>query len=67
MKRDWTFYLQATTMREGDAVTNDIVKIENLTELEARAIKDRYREDHGSVTFEVVNALAPKAKMEFVG
>lgn len=31
MKRDWTFYLQATTMREGDAVTNDIVRIENLT------------------------------------
>lgn len=68
MNRDWTFYLQATVMSpESDAKTSDILRVENLTETEARAIKDLYRDDHAAVNFKTIEALAPRAVVEFIG
>lgn len=65
MKRDCSVYLQVTIFVNDDSVTSDIVRVTELTEVEARGIKDRIMDEPNIATV-VIKALAPKAEVEFV-
>lgn len=56
MKRDATIYLQATIFVNEDSSTRDIRRIENLTETEARAIRDAWMDDPGAKVLELARA-----------
>lgn len=66
MKRDCSVYLQATIFVNGeDSLSSDIVRVTEVTEVEARGIKDRIM-DEPNIGYDDIKALAPKAEVEFV-
>ena len=66
MKRDCSVYLQATIfVNGGDPMSSDIIRVTELTEVEARGIKDRFM-DEPNIRYDDIKALAPKAEVEFV-
>lgn len=65
MKRDSSVYLQSTIFVGDDADQRDIIRVTNLTEAEARAIRDLWVSEPGAGSQEI-RSLAPKSALEFV-
>lgn len=64
-ERNASAYLQSTIFVDDDSDCRDIIRVVNLTEGEARAIRDLWVGEPGAESKEIL-ALAPKASIEFV-